>query len=137
MIFKTIVVASGPVIAEKGKLLVSRDDKDDFYKIPGGRVKDSDSSLEQTCIREAKEEINADIEIISPLHPMLLQQNPQTGKKQTIVLIHYLARLKNKKDIAAQYPIKEVVWLEIADIKKGRYKVAPNIDYLVKIRDIK
>lgn len=137
MIFKTIVVASGPVIIEKGKLLASLDNKDDFYKIPGGRVKDSDSTLEQTCIREAKEEINADIEILNPLHPMLLQKNPKTGKKQTIVLIHYLARIKNKKDIAAQYPIKEAAWLEIADIKKGKYKVAPNIDYLVKAGDIK
>ena len=60
------IIASGPVIIEKGRLLVNRDDKDDFYKIPGGRVKDSDSSLEQTCIREAKEESGLDIEVISP-----------------------------------------------------------------------
>ncbi len=60
------IIASGPVIIEDGKLLVDKDDKDDFYKIPGGRIEGIES-LEETCCRETKEEINAEIEIIKPL----------------------------------------------------------------------
>ena len=30
------IVASGPVIIQNGKLLVNKDDKDEFYKLPGG-----------------------------------------------------------------------------------------------------
>jgi len=54
------IVASGPVIMEDGKLLVSKDSKDDFYKIPGGTVEEGET-LKQCCIREVKEETNGDI----------------------------------------------------------------------------
>lgn len=137
MTSENIIVASGPIIIENGKLLVSLDDKDDFYKIPGGTVNEDDLSLEDTCIREVREETNADIEIKGVLHPMLLQQNPRTKEKQTIVLIHYLAEIKEGSEISANAPIKKVTWLDIEEIKQGKHKVAPNIRYLIKIGDIK
>ena len=130
------IVVSGPVIIENGKLLVNRDDKDDFYKIPGGTVEAGDSLID-ACYRETKEEINGEIEIIRPLNPMIIYKNPQTAKKMTIVLIHYLAKLKNKEKIMPMPPIKEVKWLDIGDIKKGKYKVAPNIIFLIEKGDIK
>ena len=36
------IVASGPVIIEDWRLLVNKDDKDDFYKLPGGTVEKGD-----------------------------------------------------------------------------------------------
>ena len=130
------LIASGPVIIEKEKLLVNKDDKDDFYKLPGGRILEGES-LEQACIRKSKEENNAEIEIIKPLHPMILWENPQTKEKMTIVLIHYLAKLKNKKYIKPIPPIKEVKWLDVEEIKQGKYKVSPNIKFLIEQGDIK
>ncbi len=130
------IVASGPVIIEEGKLLVNKDDKDDFYKIPGGTV-EQDEDLITACIKEVKEEINGNIEIIRPLNPMILYKNPQTKEAMTIVLIHYLAKLKNKKDLKPRPPIKEVKWLDIEDIKQGKYNVAPNIKFLIEKGDIK
>ena len=109
------IVASGPVIIEDRKLLVNRDDKDDFYKLPGGTVEQGDSLIE-ACYRETKEEINAEIEIIKPLNPMIIYKNPQTNEEMTIILIHYLAKLKNKKDVKPLDPIKEVKWLNIEEI---------------------
>jgi len=130
------IIAAGPVIIENGKLLVNKDDKDDFYKIPGGRVEEGES-LEETCIRETKEEINADIKIIKPLHPMIIYKNPQTKEEMVIVLIHYEAKLLNKKDIRPIAPIKEIKWLDINEIKQGKYNVAPNIKFLIEKGDIK
>lgn len=130
------IVASGPVIVENGKLLVNKDDKDDFYKLPGGTVEEGDNLID-ACYRETKEEINGEIEIIRPLNPMIIYKNPQTKDKITIVLIHYLAKLKNKEDIKPMPPIKEVTWLDIEAIKKGEYNVAPNIEYLIELGDIK
>lgn len=130
------IIASGPVIIEEGKLLVNKDDKDDFYKLPGGTVEDGDS-LEEACYRETKEEVNGDIEIVRPLNPMIIYKNPQTKDKMTIVLIHYLAKLKNKEEVKPIPPIKEVMWLNIGDIKKDKYNVAPNIKYLIDVGDIK
>ena len=133
----TVIIASGPVIIENGKLPVNKDSKDDFYKLPGGTIEPGIEDLEQACHRETKEENNAEIEIIKPLHPMILWENPQTKKKMTILLIHYLAKLKNPQDIKPIPPIKEIKWLDIKEIKQGRHNVAPNIRFLIEKGDIR
>lgn len=130
------IVASGPVIIENGKLLVNKDTKDDFYKLPGGTVEPDIEDLEEACHRETKEENNGEIEIIRPLHPMIIWKNPQTGEKMAILLIHYLAKLKNPDDIYPVPPIKEVKWLSIKEIKEGKHYVAPNIKFLIEKGDI-
>lgn len=131
------IVAAGPVIIENGKLMVNKDSKDDFYKIPGGTVEPDTEDLEEACYREAREENNAHIEIIKPLHPMIIWKNPQTGEKMAILLIHYLAKLKNPTEVRAIPPIKEVRWLAIEEIKQGKHHVAPNIKFLIEKGDIK
>jgi ADP-ribose pyrophosphatase YjhB (NUDIX family) len=131
------IVAVGPVIIEDGRLMVNKDGKDDFYKIPGGTIELGTNDLEETCYREAREENNANIEILKPLHPMIIWKNPQTGENMMILLIHYLAKLKNKAEIKAIPPIKEFRWLEIKEIKEGKHLVAPNIKFLIEKGDIK
>ena len=131
------IIAAGPVIIENGKLLVNKDNKDDFYKLPGGTIEEGVEDLEEACHRETKEENNGKIEIIRPLHPMILWENPQTKEKMTILLVHYLAKLKNPKSIRPMPPIKEVKWLDIQEIKSGKHKVAPNINFLIEKGDIK
>ena len=130
------IIASGPVIIEDGKLLVDKDDKDDFYKLPGGRVEDGDKSLEYTCIRETKEETNGEVQIIKKLSTMTLDKNPQTGKSMKIELHHFLSKLGNTNEIKPIPPIKEVKWLSIEEIKQGKYNVAPNIKFLIEKGDI-
>ena len=131
------IIASGPVVIEDGKLLVNKDDKDDFYKLPGGTVEEGIESLEEACLRETKEENNVDVEIIRPLHPMILWKNPQTGEEMVIVLIHYLCNLKNPEEMKPMPPIQEVKWLDVNEIKEGKYNVAPNIKFLIEKGDIK
>jgi len=130
------IVASGPVIVEEGKLLVNKDDKDEFYKLPGGTVESGDSLID-ACHRETLEENNGKIEIIKPLNPMILYKNPQTKEEMIIVLIHYLAKLLNKEEIKPISPIQEVKWLDIEEIKQGKHNVAPNIKFLIEKGDIK
>ena len=132
-----VIIASGPVIIEDGKLLVNKDNKDDFYKLSGGTINQGVESLEEAYHREIKEENNGEIEIIRPLYPMILWENPQTKEKMIISLIHYLAKLKNKEDIRPINPVEEVKWLSIEEIKQGKYKVAPNIKFLIEKEDIK
>jgi len=131
------LVASGPVIIENGKLLVDKDDKDDFYKLPGGSIKEDSEDLEAACHRKVKEEINGEIEIIKPLHPKILWENPQTKEKMTIVLVSYLAKLKNKDQIKPLPPTKEIKWLDLKDIKKWKKDVSPYTQFLIEKGDIK
>lgn len=130
------IVASGPVIIKDGKLLVSKDNKDDFYKIPGGTVEEGEE-LEGVCVREVKEETNADIDIIEPLSTMIINKNPQTGEEMEISLHHFKATLKNPDDLKEGEDIKEVKWLDIEEIKKGKHNVSPNIKFLIEKGDIK
>jgi len=125
------IIASGPVIIEDNVLLVSRDNKDDFYKFIGGTVKKGES-LEEGCIRKAREACGAEIELIKPLWPNILYENPQTKEKMTIVLINYLAKLKNKEDIKPIPPEQELKWVNIEDIKAGKGDVSPNVEKLVR-----
>lgn len=125
------IVASGPVIVEDGKLLVTKDDKDDFYKLPGGTVKEGES-LEDACKREAKNEVNAEIEIIKPLMPNILYKNPQTGEKMTIVLINYLSKLKNKDELKLGSNNVDMKWVELSVAKSGGENVSPNVQKLVE-----
>ena len=124
------MIVSGPVILKHGKLLVIKEDKDDFYKLPGGRV-EKDETLEETCEREIKEEIDGEIIILKKLSPLILSENPTTHKKMRIELNHFLAELKNPLLIKPIEPIKEIKWLSLEQIKRKKYIVSPNINYLL------
>ena len=129
------IVASGPVIIKNGKLLVNKDANDDFYKLPGGKLLPGESA-EDACKRETKEEVDGEIEIIKPLSPMILWKKPGTDKDLVIVLIHYLAKLKNK-ELRTGKGIVELKWIDVRDIKLGKYKVGPNIKFLIEKGDIR
>lgn len=131
-----IIIASGPIIIEDKKLLVNKDSKDDFYKIPGGTIEEGIENLEEACIREVKEEINAKIKITKPLHPMIIWKNPTTSERMAITLIHYQAKLLNKKEIKPCNETTEIKWLNIEEIKQGKHNVAPNIKFLIEKGDI-
>ena len=131
------IVTSGPVIIEKGKLLVIKDNKDDFYKIPGGTVEEQDQGdFELTCKREFKEETNGKIEILEKLSTQILDKHPRTQEPMRIELHHYRARLDNKNELTSIYPIMEIKWLDINEVKQGKYFVAPNIKFLIEKEEI-
>ncbi|MCR4284736.1 MAG: NUDIX domain-containing protein [archaeon] len=125
------IVASGPVIVEDGKLLVAKDTKDDFYKLPGGTVKEGES-LEAGCKRRAREEVNAEVEIIRPLLPNILYENPTTKEKMTIILINYESKLLNKDELKPLPPTTDLKWVSIEDIKNGLGNVSPNVREMVE-----
>lgn len=128
----------GPVIIEKGKLLVTLDDKDPFYKLPGGRKEENETGI-QTCMREVMEETGLEIEILEELPVIRLNYDPQTGKPKNIELHHYRAKLakSQKKFISYNFNDHEVRWITISDIKDGRCEVAPNIQMLIERGNIK
>ncbi len=131
------IIAHGPVIIKAGKLLVSKDGKDDFYKIPGGRPEGDETPI-QTLIREVMEETGLECEILEELSTMILNRNPTTGEEMRIELHHYLARLTTKVDLKDfKHDGYEIRWLDIEEIKQGKYDVSPNIKFLIERGEIK
>jgi ADP-ribose pyrophosphatase YjhB (NUDIX family) len=117
-----ISIASGPVIIEDEKVLLDREQKDwgvTPWMFPGGKFKDSDTTFENTCIREAKEEVGIDVEIIKPLRTLLA---PRVNGKGQAVLIHYLA--KRTGEITLGHDIVEYGWHDIHHLPEN---CAPNV----------
>ena len=83
---KPIIVASGPVIIEDGKVLLNKHGDDKFWKFVGGKAERYDISLEEVVKREVKEEMGLEVELLRPLKPMMIEMTDKI-----VVLIHYLA----------------------------------------------
>ena len=114
-----IILASGPVIVEKGKVLLNKHGDDKFWKFCGGRVEDFDSDLQEAAKRETKEEMGIDIEIIDK-EPFLMHVRKDD---KDVILVHYNA--KRVGEIAPGADIKEWKWVPLADLEKE--DLAPNI----------
>lgn len=132
------IIASGPVIIENGKLLVSKDKKDNFYKIPGGTLEKSES-LEECAKRELKEETGFKCNLIKKLSTMFLEKKPETNEKVKIELHHYSAKLEKSPENynAFNYKNHKILWISIEEIKQNKYKIAPNIKFLLEKKEIK
>lgn len=131
------IIASGAVIIHKEKILLSKDKKDDFYKIPGGRL-EKNETLEECAIRELKEETGLNCKLIKKLPTKYLTKNPTTKEKTSIELHHYLAKLKSKPLNYNPYKFKnhELIWLPLEEIHSNKYSLAPNIKFLIKRIDL-
>lgn len=136
MVIKKII-ASGPVIIEHGKLLVIKDKKDDFYKIPGG-TREGKESLENTCLREFEEETGLKCKIIKKLSTMKLDKNPTTNEKMNIELNHYQCKLITPVSNynSFEYNGHKVKWINVDKLLNGDYSIAPNINFLINKREI-
>jgi len=122
------VVASGPIIIKDKKMLVVLDDKDNFLKFPGGSIFRK-KTLKETCKIETKQEICVDIDIIRELEPLMLWKKPHTGERIPIVLIHWLAKIKNNQKPKKGRHTKEIFWI---NSKYRGIELAPNVRYFLR-----
>jgi len=131
------LIASGPIIIEDGCLLVTRDWKDEFYKIPGGRLEEGED-LESCALRRFRIETGFDADIIEELSTMYLDKKPVTGEDIEMELHHFNAKLKERPtDLEGfEHADYEVKWLNVRDIIEGKFNVAPNIKFLIEKGEI-
>lgn len=113
------IVAAGPILIENGKILLCREIKLDgtespFFMLPGGGYEITDDSFEQTCKREAKEELGIDIEILRPLRSLFLKRPDRDGYA---ILVHFLA--KRLSDVTPGKQIIEWGWFDINNLPEN------------------
>jgi 8-oxo-dGTP pyrophosphatase MutT (NUDIX family) len=118
-----IIIASGPVIVENEKVLLNKHGDTPFWKFCGGRVEYFDLNLEETAIREVKEEMGIDIEITDH-EPFIMHTQKETPEgKIDVILVHYNA--KRVGEIKPGADIKDWKWLPLEDLEKEN--LGPNI----------
>ena len=112
---------SGCAIIDDGKLLLIWKRKQGHYEFPGGKVRPGETLL-QTALREVKEELGCDVEIIRYLG---FKDFVHSGK---YFRSHkFLATIKKgqKPRVAEPKVFRNLAWLPMRDYKK--YSVAPNV----------
>lgn len=114
-----IIIASGPVIVENGKVLLVKHGTDNFWKFCGGKVEDFEIDLIENAKREVREEMGIDIEIINS-EPFIMHVKKED---KDIMLVHFLAQRKD--EIQPGKDIREWNWFDINNLPQD---IGPNID---------
>ena len=120
-----IIIASGPVIVEKGKVLLNKHGDTSFWKFCGGSVENFETDLQEVAKREAKSEMGIDIEIIDPEPFLMHTRKEKDGENIDVILVHYNAKLKSR-EINPREDIREWKWVSLADLEKE--DLGPNIE---------
>ena len=115
------VQLSGCVIVENGKLLVIWKIKHGHYELPGGKVGPGET-WEETALRETKEELGCDIEILKYIGYKDFHIEETDFRSH-----NYMAKIKEGQEPRVMEPDKfrDVLWLPITN--HNQYDVAPNV----------
>ena len=118
-----IIIASGPVIVEDGKVLLDQHGDTSFWKFCGGRLDDLELSLIEVARRRAKEELGIDLEILDS-EPFITYAKKETPEGVLdIILVHFLA--KRIGEVTSGKEIRKWDWLPLETIEQE--DLAPNI----------
>src|SRR3989344_128286 len=125
---KTIL--SGAVIIEDGKILLLWKNKQQHYELPGGKV-DPGELLEEAAIREAREEIGCDIEIIKYLGFSEHKMDKYPTDDGIKISHKFLVNIKEgqRPKVAEPDKFSHMLWMPLAEWKS--YVLAPNVSELV------
>jgi len=118
------MIASGPVIIEDNKVLLDKEQKSDHitnWLFPGGK-KEDDETPEETCIREVKEELDIEIEIVKQLSTI---EREKDGVKWT--LHHFLAERIGEIKIGDD--VVEYGWFDIDNLPDD---CSPNVYKIIE-----
>lgn len=117
-----IIIASGPVIVEDGKVLLNQHGDTNFWKFCGGKVETYDISLKEAAVRETKEEIGVDLEF-TDAEPFVMHTTKHTDEGDSdALLVHFLA--KRVCNVIKGEDIREVEWHDINNLSED---LAPNL----------
>lgn len=118
-----IIIVSGPVIAEDGKVLLNKHGDTPFWKFCGGRVEDFTGNLIENAKREAREEMGIDLEILNENPFITFARKEKDGEMIDIILVHFLA--KRIGEIKPGEDIRQWSWLNVESLPSE--DLAPNI----------
>ncbi len=117
-----IIVVSGPVIVENGRVLVNKHGDTSFWKFCGGRVEDFSSDLHTQAAREAREEMGIELAFAERDPFVMWTQKISDNVTTDVLLVHYLA--ERHGEIHPGSDIREWAWIALDELPKD---LGPNI----------
>lgn len=117
-----IIIASGPVIMEDGKVLLDIQGEDTYWKFCGGKTREGES-LQETAARRAGEELGIGIEILDS-NPFIFYVQKETPEGIIdVIAVHFLA--KRIGEVVPGEGVKEWKWIPLENI--AGENLAPSI----------
>jgi len=123
-----IILVAGAVIVEDGKILLVRggnDGHESFFMLPGGKLEHPLEDPFAAAAREAKEEVNIDIELVSPMRTFIVERPNKPG--EYAVLMHFLCTRVGEPQTTTD--TEEFGWYDIHALPEN---VTPSITNIVK-----
>lgn len=114
-----IEVVSGPfIINEQNQLLLCHSPKWGVWIVPGGHVEPGETA-KAACIRETKEELGLDIEIVDLLNVTEGFTEPPVFKRNAhFIFFNFIARLKSDNPRFNE-EISEIKWFDLDEVLNG------------------
>ncbi len=109
----SLMIAAASVIVEDGKLLLVRDTHG-FWASVGGWV-DEGERPDEAVLRELREELSVEAEVIEVLHPHLEWKAEQSTDGSGFLLFVYRLRLLSRNFTLLESEITEARWAAPAD----------------------
>ncbi len=109
-------IAADPVILNGEKVLLMKRFKQPFggkYVFPGGHMEEGET-IEETCIREAKEETGLEVELLDILG---VYSAPDRDPRGQILAVAFICKPKNY-DVKLSDEASEAKWFDLYEIKK-------------------
>ncbi len=120
-----IEVAASVIIQDKKLLLVKQKNRD-YWTPPGGLV-DEGETPEEACLRETKEEIGVEVEILIPLK---VQRRWWSEKRCEIDVYNFLTVIKSGEPRCVDNndcgDVEDIAWVKMSDLNS--YGVPPGTD---------
>ncbi len=112
---------AGCIILNKNTILLLHRIKKDWYELPGGKI-DEGESPQEAAIRELKEELTCDIEILYKVGEKSFEENGET-----IGYIWFLANIKDGQIPTIGEPEKfdEYIYIPLTDL--STITLSPNM----------
>lgn len=119
---KLLSIGSTCVIFKADKILLVRGRGGNKFKFPGGHI-DDEETIRDSAIREAKEEIGVDVQILGEPFFYLFEFDENTD----IILANYKAEIVNGEPEPTT-EIEEIGWFEIDNLPEVFDNVRPVIE---------
>ena len=115
-------LAGNLILDEKMLLLLYRKDEE-HWEVPGGKVEENESPA-QAAVREAEEEIGAEIELKKPFYTGEFQHD-----NQIFVWHAYVSEIQQRRPEVQESKFEELRWVEPGELDE--LDLAPNLEMIL------
>lgn len=96
--------------------------------LPGGRLEPQDGSLEETAIRETREEVGLDLRAHGQLLGVLDELRPRTPALPPIIVRPYVVAVETVPPLVLNHEVADVRWVPLSELFARETRVRTSVE---------